>query len=191
MNSAMLTLFSVLLIALSRRGAVGARAPAPSPGGAFAALHKCPSSPLEMCDFYVGKNRNTLPVLKVFKSNTDAILDYNSLWSGVTLMPVASASSYGHCYFVPEGPHVKCGTSFYFKGNPSALFSRFIAERTVVNLAIQNYAHKCVIIPVATAKIVTVYATKTKPAQYAYINSNDHNQQYPQSRRCIVFNTTI
>eukprot|EP00271_Cylindrocystis_brebissonii_P012802 TRINITY_DN3228_c0_g2_i1.p1 TRINITY_DN3228_c0_g2~~TRINITY_DN3228_c0_g2_i1.p1 ORF type:complete len:187 (+),score=9.38 TRINITY_DN3228_c0_g2_i1:250-810(+) len=164
-------------------GAGGRKAPAP-PTSPFAVLTKCPSTPLEKCDFYLLNHQYRIPTLHVKKVPFDTILDKNPLYSGLTFKPVISANSYGFCYFIPETSTKRCGTSFYFKGNTSALKAKYVAERTTVALHLSIYAKQCVILPVANAKI------QISPGNFIYLNPNDHYTQYARKRRCVIFNTT-
>lgn len=158
----------------------------------------CPAYPLQHCDFYLQNYRNVIPTFKLKKYHTDTILS-GALFSGKTGYPLLMANTNDGCFFVPYVPGAghTCGKAFYYealKGPAFPLQANHLSARSIISSK-QSYfnlfRNRCVYLEVSQAKIITKYATKKTPQQSIYLNPNDRNPTYPQSRRCIVFKTTI
>eukprot|EP00850_Spirogloea_muscicola_P021261 SM000242S08497 [mRNA] locus=s242:94095:96841:- [translate_table: standard] len=174
------------------------------PAGVGMHTHKkaavCPSTPLQQCDFYIGKaGKTAIPTYKIGATTKDKLLDGR---------PVLTANNAGGCLFIPsqkKGFH--CGPSFFFVGIGlnATLHANRVASRAVGAYDVKYFANKCVYLGLTEAAI------GTSPINAVFLNPGDKNAKYPEARhaaptlpppfplsphlssskRCVIFKTTI
>eukprot|EP00475_Leptophrys_vorax_P021325 TRINITY_DN29033_c0_g1_i1.p1 TRINITY_DN29033_c0_g1~~TRINITY_DN29033_c0_g1_i1.p1 ORF type:complete len:163 (-),score=16.02 TRINITY_DN29033_c0_g1_i1:142-630(-) len=145
----------------------------------YVAAQKCTGSPTTKCDFYVDGSPNSIPTVTVEAISGNRILSSQPV-AHKSGQGVVTAYSYSCTFLNEKKPSGACGSTFFFMNkNNHWNKTSLLASHMIPKELIKSFKNKCVLLTIDNVQL----------KQAGWVNNGDGKKAFPQSRRCVIFNT--